>query len=64
MENPPKSPFFKGGLSQRCLDVPPLPKGGMGDFFFVVVREGSFLLLNQEGERIERPVPTITMASG
>jgi len=30
------------------------------DHDFVVLRDGEFLLLNQEGERIERPVHTIT----
>jgi hypothetical protein len=30
MENPPKSPFFKGGLSKRIRAVPPFDKGGIG----------------------------------
>jgi hypothetical protein len=30
MENPPKSPFFKGGLSKGFYKVPPFDKGGVG----------------------------------
>ncbi len=29
-ENPPKSPFFKGGLSKGFRKVPPFDKGGIG----------------------------------
>jgi len=28
IENPPKSPFFKGGLSKGCRPVSPFDKGG------------------------------------
>jgi hypothetical protein len=28
--NPPKSPFFKGGLSKDFEQVPPFGKGGLG----------------------------------
>jgi hypothetical protein len=28
--NPPKSPFFKGGLSKVFQQVPPFEKGGLG----------------------------------
>jgi hypothetical protein len=30
MENPPKSPVFKGGLSKGFHKVPPFDKGGLG----------------------------------
>jgi len=30
-KNPPKSPFFKGGLSERFRKVPPFGKGGVGE---------------------------------
>jgi hypothetical protein len=28
--NPPKSPFFKGGLSKEFPQIPPFGKGGIG----------------------------------
>ena len=30
-ENPPKSPFAKGGLYRPCRLVPPIGKGGIGE---------------------------------
>jgi hypothetical protein len=30
IENPPKSPFFKGGFSEGFHKVPPFDKGGVG----------------------------------
>jgi hypothetical protein len=32
IENPPKSPFFKWGLSQEIQNVPPFDQGWQGDF--------------------------------
>jgi hypothetical protein len=33
--NPPKSPFFKGGLYKEFRQVPPFGKGGLGGIWFL-----------------------------
>ena len=33
LENSPKSPFFKGGLSYRFQPLPPFNKGGVGGIY-------------------------------
>ena len=43
IENPPKSPFCKGGLSKGLRGVPPFDKGGLGGISPGVQVRGSSL---------------------
>jgi hypothetical protein len=47
--NPPKSPFFKGGLYLQFLIVPPFYKGGLGGIRMMLPSENTF------GKRYKKP---------